>query len=129
MPTRDPTPDPSRDGAIALATDYHDSGDFEADLARRVAIPSESQTPEGLPHCARYLDEEMAPAFAAMSFDCQIFPNPVETCGPILLATRNESEGLPTVLGYGHGDVIRGLDDQWGKGEGPWQTARDGDRI
>ena len=36
---------------------------------------------------------------------------------------------LPTVLGYGHGDVIRGLEDQWTKGKGPWITARDGDRL
>ncbi len=124
-----PSRDPSREGAIDLATDYLDSGGFEADLARRVAIPSESQTPEGLPHCARYLDQEMVPAFEAMGFDCQVFDNPIEGCGPVLLATRFEAEDLPTVLGYGHGDVIRGLDDQWTKGAGPWQTARDGDRL
>ncbi len=47
----------------------------------------------------------------------------------MLLATRIEDPGLPTVLGYGHGDVIRGLDDQWTKGKGPWVTAREGDRL
>ncbi len=36
--------DSNRDGAIAVATDYLDSGGFEADLARRVAIPSETQS-------------------------------------------------------------------------------------
>jgi acetylornithine deacetylase/succinyl-diaminopimelate desuccinylase-like protein len=120
---------PDRDTAVARATDYLDNGSFEADLARRVAIPSESQTPEGLPHCARYLDEEMIPAFQAMGFETQVFQNPISNCGPVLLATRFEAEGLPTVLGYGHGDVIRGLDDQWTKGAGPWQTARDGDKL
>ena len=45
-----PSRDPNREGAIALATDYLDSGGFEADLARRVAIRSASQTAEGLPH-------------------------------------------------------------------------------
>ena len=49
--------------------------------------------------------------------------------GPVLLATRIEDAKLPTVLGYGHGDVIRGLEDQWTKGKGPWVTARDGDRL
>jgi len=124
-----PSRDPDRDGAITLATDYLDSGGFEADLARRVAIPSQSQTPEGLPHCARYLDREMAPAFKAMGFECRVFDNPVAGCGPVLLATRIEGSGLATVLGYGHGDVIRGLDDQWTRGAGPWRTARDGDRL
>ena len=36
----------SRAGAIARAERYFDSGAFKADLARRVAIPSESQNPE-----------------------------------------------------------------------------------
>lgn len=120
---------PSREDAVSRATDYLDGGAFEAEMARRVAIPSESQTREGLPHCRRYLDEEMVPAFRAMGFETRIFDNPAETCGPILLATRTEDAGLATVLGYGHGDVIRGLDDQWTKGAGPWKTARDGDRL
>jgi acetylornithine deacetylase/succinyl-diaminopimelate desuccinylase-like protein len=119
----------SRTGAITKAQAYIDSGAFEADLARRVAIPTESQTPEGLPHLTRYLDEEMIPGFDAMGFTCQTFANPVAGCGPVLLATRHEDDSAPTVLGYGHGDVIRGLEDQWTKGEGPWKTARDGDRL
>lgn len=40
---------PSRGDALSHAAAYFDSGRFEEDLARRVAIPSESQTPEGLP--------------------------------------------------------------------------------
>ncbi len=35
----------SRQGAIARAERHFDSGAFKADLARRVAIPSESQNP------------------------------------------------------------------------------------
>ena len=120
---------PSRDDAVARAIEYFDGGAFEEELGRRVAIPSESQTTAGLPHCRRYLDEEMIPAFEAMGFETQVFENPVETCGPILLATRIEDPGLHTVLGYGHGDVIRGLEDGWTKGVGPWKTARDGDRL
>ena len=119
----------SRTGAISRATTYLDSGQFEADLARRVAIPTQSQTPEGLPHLTRYLDEEMIPSFEAIGFTCQKFENPVAGAGPVLLATRVEDPSLPTVLGYGHGDVIRGLDDQWTKGAGPWKTQRDGDRL
>jgi acetylornithine deacetylase/succinyl-diaminopimelate desuccinylase-like protein len=33
------------------------------------------------------------------------------------------------VLGYGHGDVVRGLEDQWTKGKGPWIATREGDRL
>jgi len=118
-----------REAAIASATAYLDDGRMEAELARLVAIPSESQTPEGLPHCRRYLDEAMVPAFEAMGFGCTVYENPIEGCGPVLLAERRESDGLPTVLGYGHGDVIRGLEGRWTKGEGPWRLAREGDRL
>ena len=120
---------PSRGDAMIRATDYFDSGGFESDLARRVAIPSESQTAEGLPHCARYLAEEMAPAFEEMGFECRTFANPVAGAGPVLLATRIEDEALPTVLGYGHGDTVRGMEERWTRGAGPWQTAREGDRL
>ena len=122
----------SRGGAVKRVQDYLDTGAFEAELARRVAIRTESQKlpdPAAIAECRRYLDDEMKPAFAAMGFASQVYDNPVEGQGPVLLATRIEAPGLPTVLGYGHGDVVRGLEDQWTKGKGPWVTARDGDRI
>ncbi|MEM7059143.1 MAG: M20 family metallopeptidase [Pseudomonadota bacterium] len=118
----------TRDIAIADAQAYLDDGRFETDLAHRVAVRTESQIPEGLPHTWTYLQEQMIPAFEAMGFSHQIFENPIDGVGPVLLATREEGADL-TVLGYGHGDVIRGQEDQWTKGAGPWVTARDGDRI
>ena len=118
----------TRDTAIVAAREYLASGTFEEDLARRVAIPTESQTAEGLPHTRRYLELEMIPAFEAMGFVWTIFENPRPGVGPVLLATRDEGADT-TVLGYGHGDVIRGQEDQWTKGAGPWQTARDGERL
>lgn len=120
----------ARAGAIARARRYVDSGDFEADLARRVAHRTESQLlPASLPQLEAYLAQEMVPAFERMGFGCRIYPNPFPGQGPVLLATRIEDRRLPTVLGYGHGDVVRGLEEQWTKGQGPWVTARDGDRL
>jgi hypothetical protein len=49
----------SRDRAIAHAERYFDEGGFFADLARRVAIPTESQNPERAADLRRYLDGEM----------------------------------------------------------------------
>lgn len=121
-----------RSGAIRRAEAYVTEGAFEADLARRVAVRTESQKfpdPASIAECHRYLDEEMKPAFAAMGFTSRVYDNPFKGQGPVLLATRMEDPKLPTVLGYGHGDVVRGLEDQWTKGEGPWITARDGDRL
>jgi acetylornithine deacetylase/succinyl-diaminopimelate desuccinylase-like protein len=53
----------------------------------------------------------------------------VPPCGPLLVAERHEGGTLPTVLMYGHGDVIRGQDASWTRGRGPWQLAVDGDRL
>jgi acetylornithine deacetylase/succinyl-diaminopimelate desuccinylase-like protein len=107
-----------------------ESGAFERDLARRVAHKTESQKlPQTLPELHRYLEEEMVPAFQRMGFATHIYDNPRPGQGPVLIASRIEDAALPTVLGYGHGDVIRGLEDQWTKGKGPWVTARDGERL
>ncbi len=120
----------TRSGAVARMRTYVDGGTFEAELARRVSYRTESQKlPDSLPELRRYLAEEMAPAFERLGFATRIYDNPLPGQGPVLLATYIEDKGLPTVLGYGHGDVVRGLEDQWTKGKGPWIVARDGDRL
>ena len=118
-----------RAGAIARGLAYFDDGGFEEEIGRRVAYRTESQRSDSGPELHGYLDEEMIPSFEAMGFECKKYENPFSDGGPFLLASRMEEDGLPVVLGYGHGDVIRGLDDQWTKGAGPWKTARDGDRM
>src|SRR3977135_3958403 len=102
----------SRDAAIARAADYFDNGGFKADLARRVAIPTESQNPERAADLARYIETEMKPAFEALGMTCRVLLHP-KARGPFLFGERFEGAGLPTVLGYGHGDVIRGFDPNW----------------
>ncbi len=119
----------TRETAIEKALEFFDDGDYVAELSRRVAFRTESQKPEQQPELYRYLEEEITPAFEAMGHDCRIFENPVDGKGPVLLASRIEDDDLPTVLGYGHGDVIRGLEDQWREGLSPWETVQDGDRL
>jgi len=119
----------TRDGAIARAARHYDDGSFLADLARRVAIHTESQVPESFPELGRYLETEIAPALAAMGYETAIYDNPVKGGGPFLVGKRIEDAALPTVLTYGHGDVIRGLDPQWRDGLSPWRMAQHGDVI
>ena len=114
----------TRKAAVARAEAYFDSGELRRDLARRVAIRTESQNPDSAPFLAEYLASEMTPAFEAMGFACETL---VAGGWRFLLAERIEDASLPTMLGYGHGDVIRGLDDGWEEGLSPWQlTDRDG---
>lgn len=116
----------TRAQAIAHAERQFDSGDFQGVLARRVALPTESQNPERAPALAEYLEREMRPAFEAMGFACETLTHP-KARAPFLLAQRVEDPALPTVLGYGHGDVIRGLEPEWKEGLSPWQLSeRDG---
>ena len=118
----------SRAGAIARAMDHFDTGAFRETLARRVAIESTSQEPERAPELERYLAEEIGPSLErTLGVDWEILPNPVDA-GPILVGERREGEGLPTVLVYGHGDTVRGMDDRWRDGIAPWRMVVEGDR-
>lgn len=119
----------TREGAVGLAQAHFDSGAFLADLARRVAIRTESQNPQSGPALQSYLADEWMPSLQTLGFDGEIYPNPVPPYGPLLVASRMESPRLPTVLIYGHGDVIRGQDASWTQGSGPWELQRVGDRI
>lgn len=119
---------PSREGAIARATAFFDGGGYAALLGRLVAIPSTSQEPDALPALRRYLEEGLVPWVGAMGFRTAIHPNPQPGFGPILTATRIEDPARPTILLYGHGDTVRGLDEQWHDGLKPWELADRGDR-
>ena len=116
----------TRNNAIQLVEKTFDDGSFKATMTRRVAVPTESQNPNRGTELKAYLEEEMRPAFEAMGFTCEIMTHP-KALAPFLYAERIESSDLPTVFGYGHGDVIRGLDKEWKEGLSPWNlTERDG---
>ncbi len=119
----------SRRDAVARIEAYYDEGGFIADLARRVAIATESQDPGSGEILRAYLNDEMQPWFERLGYTCRHFDNPVEGFGPFLLAERIEDADLPTVLTYGHGDVVLGYDDQWRDGLSPWTLTVEGDRI
>ena len=118
----------TRDGAIGRVVDHLDRGCFLDDLARRVAIPSESQNPERHAALERYLGEEIGPAVQRLGGEWEIHLNPI-CAAPLLVGTRIETPTLPTVLIYGHGDVVHGQERQWREGLAPWCMTRVGDRL
>jgi acetylornithine deacetylase/succinyl-diaminopimelate desuccinylase-like protein len=141
----------SRQGALDRAAAHFDSGEFVRALAQRVACQTESQNPERQDDLRTYLDQHIAPALAAMGFASRTIANPVPGAGPMLIGERIEdrsapgsprphAEGLaqatggpnlqlPTVLMYGHGDVVRGDDARWPEGLSPWALTPLGDRL
>ena len=117
-----------RSAAIDSVTRYFDDGAFWEELAKRIAIRSTSQVPELRPELYRYLQDEIGPTLAAMDYDWQVYENPDPRGGPFLIARRVEDAALPTVLTYGHGDVVRGLEGEWRDDRDPWTLEKDGER-
>jgi len=122
------TRQPTRADAIAAAERVFDTGELLDTLRRRVAIRSQSQDPASAAELRRYLDDEMIPSLEALGFACEVWKNPVATAPPMLYARRIEDPARPTLLTYGHGDVVHGQDAQWSAGRSPWSIDVDGAR-
>lgn len=114
--------------AVQQATAYFDSGEFQRILARRVAWRTESQRDDRDAALQDYLQQEIAPQLQALGFTLQLIDNPHAAGRPFLVAVRMEDPALPTLLSYGHGDVVFGDDENWRSGLSPWQLTEEGDR-
>jgi acetylornithine deacetylase/succinyl-diaminopimelate desuccinylase-like protein len=119
----------TREQAIQNAEATFDDGSFLEDLKQLVAYPTESQNPDSGPVLRMYLDDAMTPWLEEMGYSCRVLENSRPEFGPFLLAERIEDETLPTVLTYGHGDVVGGQEDRWREGLAPWTLTREGDRL
>jgi len=118
----------SRQAALAASRDYFDGGDFARDLAQLVAIPTESLIPERRGDLRRYLELTEGDWLRPLGFECRILDNPLPGEPPLLVGRRIEKPGLPTVLVYGHGDVVVGHEGRWEKDRDPWALDIDGNR-
>jgi len=118
----------TRIDAIARARQALTSGDFLAELDRRVAYRTESLNPERKDELYAYLKNEMTPSFAALGFECEMVESPSGR-SPFLIATYHESDGAPTVLSYGHGDTVDGMAGEWRDGRDPWAVTPAGNRA
>ena len=119
----------TRDGAIARAQAEYDDGTFLDRLASLVAVQTESHPPERKSELERYCHEVLGPMVAVMGFRTEVLDNPEPIHGPVLVATRIEDPALPTVLFYGHGDVVRAMPERWRPGLDPWKLTVEGDRV
>src|ERR1700736_6482400 len=118
----------TRTDAIARARQYLHSGEFLTELDRRVAYPTESQTPERRDALRAYLTDDLQPAFSQLDFATRLIESPTGK-HPYLLAEYRESGSAPTVLMYGHGDVVDGMVGEWRDNLDPWRTTISGDRV
>jgi len=107
---------------VQAARDYVKNGAFVQALAPLIAIPTESPRENCLNDQLRYLQTAIKPMLQEIGFSCQILENRVQPRLPLLYAERIENESLPTVLTYGHGDVLWGMEGDWKDGLSPWQV-------
>lgn len=113
-----------REKIIERARVYVTSGTFADELRSRIAVPSESPREDSAVDHLRYLEDEIAPALNALGFSTQVLANPVMPRLPALYAERIEGDDLPTVLGYGHGDVLWGMGGDWDEGRDPFTLTK-----
>ncbi|MBB4688245.1 M20 family metallopeptidase [Amycolatopsis jiangsuensis] len=116
------------DELLAEARRHVDSGRFFGELAVLVGHPTVSDRPEGRAAIETYLSEVLTPRLAALGCATEVHPNPDPAGGPFLVGTRLESPELPTLLCYGHADVVDGHAGQWSEDRDPWTLTADGDR-
>ena len=116
-----------RQAIVDRALAAFDGGSFKDRLQHLVSVRSESQNPARAVELSHYITNEMQPEFEGLGFTCHILKHPLANA-PFLFATRIEDAALPTVLGYGHGDVIHGLGGQWLGGLSPWELVERDER-
>jgi hypothetical protein len=117
-----------RADAIANAHQLFTSGEFLKTLERRVAYKTESQNAGRAGELRAYLEKEMRPAFAELDFDSRLVESPSGK-SPFLIAEYREGASLPTVLVYGHGDVVDGMEGEWRGNLDPFKTTRLDNRV
>lgn len=118
----------TRADAIDRARQHFQSGEFLGILDRRVGYRTESQQPDSGEALRGYLIDELTPAFTELGFMTRLIEAPSGK-GPYLLADYFEDASLPTVLTYGHGDVVDGMAGEWRDNLDPWCTTTRGDRV
>jgi acetylornithine deacetylase/succinyl-diaminopimelate desuccinylase-like protein len=118
----------SRIEAIENVSQHLHSGEFLSELGRRVAYPTESQSTGRHEVLRNYLEAELQPTFSELGFTAKLIESP-KGKHPYLVAEYKESASAPTVLTYGHGDVVDGMVGEWRDNLDPWKLTAKGNRV
>ena len=118
-----------RNKVIKSIERYFDDGEFIKDLNLLIEAKTESQIDNSLQGLHNYFLDHLVPSLNRYDFETEISDNPNPKAGPILIAKRIEDKDLPTVLIYGHADVVVGQEDKWEKGLDPWKLTIRGNKI
>ncbi|MCV0429702.1 MAG: M20/M25/M40 family metallo-hydrolase [Roseibium sp.] len=122
------SPNVGRTAAIYDALRELECGEFLNDLKKLVSVRTVSTLENMYPALENYVDEVLPGLLEPIGFKTRSFENPVSGGGPLLFAERIEEPDALTVLFYGHGDVVLGMDERWETPAGPWDIHIEGDK-
>ncbi len=114
--------------ALSEAETIFDSGAYWRELEARVAIPSVAEETGDQQAVRRYLSEGVAAQLVRLGIEGQVYDNPIPGGPPVYVGRRWEGDDLPTVLTYGHGDVVPGMAGRWAEDRDPWVLQAEGER-
>ncbi|MBI36074.1 MAG: hypothetical protein CL568_00640 [Alphaproteobacteria bacterium] len=118
-----------RNKIIKSIEKYFDDGEFIKDLNLLIESKTESQIDNSLETLNNYFLNHLTPSLNKYGFKTEISDNPNPKAGPLLIAERIENKDLPTILIYGHSDVVVGQEDEWDRGLDPWNLTIKEDKI
>lgn len=117
----------SKEEAVKYVLKWFDDGYFEEQLAERIAMPTESQKNERKETLVKYICQNVGPALEKIGFTYKIVEHPSIPEQPFMIAQYIENPELPTILLYGHGDVVNGDASDWEEGLQPFLLTKKGD--
>lgn len=113
---------------LKAAHQYVDGGAFGQDLGTLVSYPTESSTVQGRVALKSYLDEVIEPKLVSLGCSVARYDSWRGGLNSFVIGTRTEDPELPTVLCYGHADVVDGQAADWSGGRNPWTLKQEDDR-
>lgn len=117
-----------RQRTLDKAARHFQSGSLFRELTSLIAYPTESGTESGRVALDAYLTEVLTPVLSGLGAEIERYDNWRGGQNSFLVASRCEDADLPTVLMYGHADVVLGQAGQWGNCRDPWTLSDEGDR-
>ncbi len=112
-----------RSTCVDLARAIAEDGAFKEALSDLVAFKTDAS--QATAPLEPFLDH-LANGFEEMGFSTYVLEADNR---PFLLASRIEDPDRPTVLGYGHGDTVPGMEGRWKDGRDPWVLDESADGL
>ncbi len=118
----------NRKEILKKAASFVDGGGFFSELAALVGHRTVSTNSANRLELNSYLTDKIAPRLQQMGFDNRIHAEWNGGANSFLVGRRIENPDLPTMLCYGHADVVDGHEGQWDEGRDPFTLSAEGER-